>query len=179
MRLDRLKLLVSGRALVPRLESDDKESVVAGANKTEQTEADDAGLVFHPRCVRQNVFYLCPCLRCSLERRVIGQLQIHIDIALIFIGKKARRYPIGEESRREAKDQQKHNHHCCFLEQDTAPTDIAFSGPLKNPVKPVEESPQQAMALFARSKKQCSQGWAERKRVESGENYRDRDRDRE
>ena len=64
-----------------------------------------------------------------------------------------------------------------FLEQDAAPTDIGFGGSLKNPVKPIEESSQQAVALFARSKKQCGQSRAERKRVERGENYRDGDSD--
>src|SRR5207245_3025792 len=43
MRLDRLKLFGSCRALIPGLERDKKERVVTGAHKAEQTETDDAG----------------------------------------------------------------------------------------------------------------------------------------
>jgi hypothetical protein len=91
MRLDGLKLLGSGCAFIPRLESDYKESVVAGTNKTEQAETDDAGRVFHTRCARQNVFDLCRGLRCPLQRSAVGQLQVDVRVALIFIRKEARR----------------------------------------------------------------------------------------
>src|ERR1700728_3747397 len=109
MRLDGLKLLGSGRALIPRLERDDKESVVAGANKTEQAEADDAGRVFYTRRIRQNVFDLGRSLRCRLQRSTVGQLQIDVRVALIFIRKEARRHTTAKESGRHAKGQQKHD----------------------------------------------------------------------
>ena len=48
MRLDRLKLLLSRGPVVPGLERHGKERVIAGANVTQQTEAHDAGGVFHP-----------------------------------------------------------------------------------------------------------------------------------
>jgi hypothetical protein len=41
--LDLLKLLVARFAFVPRLEGDEEEAVVAGADKAEKTEANDAG----------------------------------------------------------------------------------------------------------------------------------------
>src|SRR5580658_4749339 len=157
MRLDRLKLFGSGGAFIPRLESDDEESVVAGTNKTEQAETDDAGRVFHPRCVRQNVFDLCRGLRCPLQRSAVGQLQIDIRVALIFIRKEAGRHTTAKETSRRAKSQQQDDHHEGLFEQDTAPTDIAVGGPLKNAVEPIEESPQQSVALFAGTKQQCCQ----------------------
>src|SRR5580704_1572660 len=115
MRLDGLKLLGSGRAFVPRLESDYKESVVAGTHETEQAETDDAGGVFHARCVRQNVFDLRRGLRCPLQRCAVGQLQIYIRVALILIGKEARWHAIGKKASSNAKTQQEHNHHSSFL----------------------------------------------------------------
>src|ERR1700679_1782459 len=111
MRLDGLELFGPGCPFVPRLESDDEESVVAGPNKTEQAETNDAGRVFHTRSVCQNVFDLGRSLRCSLQRRAVGQLQIHIRVTLVFIGKETRRHAIGEESSGNAKSQQKRNHH--------------------------------------------------------------------
>src|SRR5271170_6992217 len=64
-----------------------------------------------------------------------------------------------------------------FSEQDTTPADIALIDSLKNAVKPIKESLQRAVALFARAKQQRGQGRAERKRVESGEYHRDGDGD--
>src|SRR5580658_4972674 len=97
MRLDGLKLFGSGLSFIPRLESDNEESVVAGTNKTEQAETDDTGRVLHPRCVRQNVFDLCRGLRCPLQRCAVGQLQVDVGIALVFIRKETRRHTTAEE----------------------------------------------------------------------------------
>src|ERR1700721_4127233 len=96
MRLDGLELLCSGSALIPRLERDHEESVVAGANKTQQTETDDAGRIFHSRRAGENVFDLCRGLRCSLERSAVGQLHVHIQETLILIGKKTRRHGLAK-----------------------------------------------------------------------------------
>src|SRR5580692_2728488 len=116
MRLDGLKLLGSGCAFIPWLESDYKKCVVAGTNKTEQAETDDAGRVFHTRRVRQNIFDLCRGLRCPLERSAVGQLQVDVGVALIFIRKEARRHTIAKESGGDAERQQEHNHHSSFFE---------------------------------------------------------------
>src|ERR1700722_15621823 len=105
MRLDGLKLLGSGLAFIPWLESDYEESVVTGTNKTEQAEADDACRILHTRCVRQNVFDLCCSLRRPLQRSAIGQLQVDVCVALILIRKEARRHTAAEESGRHAKGQ--------------------------------------------------------------------------
>src|SRR5277367_3781740 len=161
MRLDGLKLLGSGRAFIPRLESHYKESVVAGTNKTEQAETDDAGRVFHTRRTRQNVFDLRRGLRGPLQRCAVGQLQVDIRVALIFIWKETRRHTTAKESGGRAKSQQEHDHYEGLLEQDAAPPDIALVGSIKNTVKPIEESPQQPVAFFPRTKQEGGQSRAE------------------
>src|SRR3984957_12970026 len=152
MRLDGLKLFSSGRAFVPRLQCDYEESVVAGANETEQAEADDAGRIFHPRSACQNVFDLGRGLRCPLPRGAVGQMQVDICIALIFIGQETPRYAGAKESGCDAEGQQEHNYYGSFPEQDAAPPYIAVGGALENTVKPIEESPQQPVALLLRTK---------------------------
>src|SRR5580658_957772 len=117
MRLDGLELLSPGRALIPRLERDYEESVVAGANKTQQAETDDAGRIFHTGRAGENVFDLGRGLRCSLERSAVRQLHVHIQETLILIGKKTRRHAIGKESCGNAESQKKRNQHGRLFER--------------------------------------------------------------
>ncbi len=58
MRLDRLKLFGSCRALIPGLERDEKERVITGSHEAQQTEADDAGRVLNARRTRKDFFYI-------------------------------------------------------------------------------------------------------------------------
>ena len=56
VRLDRLKLFSRLSALIPGLQGDGKERVVAGADKTQQTEADDAGGVSNAGSIGNDFF---------------------------------------------------------------------------------------------------------------------------
>jgi hypothetical protein len=68
VRFDCLKLLGSGRALVPRLQGHDKERVVTRADITEQAEANNGRRVFDTRCVGQYFLDVYGGFRCSLQR---------------------------------------------------------------------------------------------------------------
>lgn len=57
-RLDRLILFGCGFPFTPFLRADKDEGVVAGADKTEQAETDDARGRFNARCFGQNLFDL-------------------------------------------------------------------------------------------------------------------------
>src|ERR1700733_599149 len=54
--------------------------------------------------------------------------------------------------------------------------DIPLGGLLEHAIKPIKESPEQALARLSWAKKQGGKCWAERKRVERGENNGNRNR---
>ena len=89
MRLDRLQLLGSRSALVPRLESHKKERVVSGSDEAEQAEANDAGGVPDAGSVGQDFLDIGRDGGGAFQRSAVRELQIDVDIALILIGKKA------------------------------------------------------------------------------------------
>ena len=74
MGFERLKLLGSCRALIPRLEGHKKGRVITGANKTEQTEADEAGRVLDSRCIDQDFFHISGDGGRAFQRSSVGQL---------------------------------------------------------------------------------------------------------
>src|ERR1700733_15932482 len=110
MRLDLLKLFVPSLAIVPRLESNEEKRVVTGANEAQQTESHDAGRVLNSGRVANDLVHLRRRLRGPFERSAVGQLEIHVREALIFIGQKARRQMLRKKSSGGAKGQQQDNH---------------------------------------------------------------------
>ena len=115
MSLDRLKLLVSRLAGVPGLEGHRKERVVAGTNKTKQTEAHDGGRVLNPGGIHNDFFNVLRDRSRPLQRSRVGQLQIDIGVPLIFVGEEARGQAIGEEPRRNPKSHQQYNQYRSLL----------------------------------------------------------------
>src|SRR5262249_27761146 len=57
-RFDDLELLFAALSVVPWLQRDPEEGVVAGTRKTQQAEANDAGGVFHSRSLGQDALNL-------------------------------------------------------------------------------------------------------------------------
>src|SRR5713226_8886852 len=84
--LDLLKLHFPRLALVPGLQGDEKESVVAGADETKQAEADNAGGLLHSWRFGQRILdFLGDCVG-ALKGGSIRQLKINIKVALVFVG---------------------------------------------------------------------------------------------
>ena len=96
--LDLLELLVAGFALVPRLQSYKEKAVVTGADEAEQAEADDAGRVLNARSVSENVFDFARDFIRALKGSCIWQLEVDVEIALVFVGKEAGRNFGAEET---------------------------------------------------------------------------------
>src|SRR5205085_1136813 len=76
--LNLLKLLVARLAVVPRLQRDEEEAVIAGAHKAQQAKSDNAGRVLHSRSAGQGVFDLSRDRISALKGRSIRQLQIYV-----------------------------------------------------------------------------------------------------
>src|SRR4029077_15168495 len=174
VRLNGLKLFGACRALIPRLERDKKERVVTGAYKAEQTKTDDAGRVSNSRCICQNFFNVSRDGCRAFQRSSVRELEIDVGIALVFVRKEARGHSVGKKAARQAKGHEQHDHDDGLSEQCRAPTNVALSRMLERAVKPIEKSSEQSPALCAWPEQQCGKRGAERERVESRQEHRNR-----
>src|SRR5271156_4219875 len=166
MRLQGLILLVSGLPFVPGLEGDEKGRIVAGTNITQQAEADEGSDSCDSRRIQQNFFHIGGDGRGASEGGAVGQLQIDQSVALIFVGKEARRDTAGKKETSTAKDRQHDDDDNGLLDQYRAPTHIAFCGALEYAIKPVKKSAQEPVALFSRLEQQGRQRRAEGECIE-------------
>src|SRR6516164_7344953 len=78
----------------------------------------------------------------AFERGRVGELDIDVGVALVFVWKKARWDTAREKSCGDAKHQQQHRHKCALPHQHSAPTYIAVGQSLEEPVERIEKSPQ-------------------------------------
>ncbi len=144
--LDLLELFIAGFALVPRLQSDEEEGVVAGADEAEQAETDDAGGVLDARGVGENVFDFARDFIGALKRSGIRQLQVDVEVALVFIGKEAGRDFGAEKTGGDSEDYKEDESDGAFADQEAADADVGVGGAGESAVKPAEKSLEQASA---------------------------------
>src|SRR5271154_5938441 len=167
MRFDFLELLGPALSFAPRLESYEKESVIAGTHETEQAETYNAGRVFDSRRVRKYLLHFFGRFVGALKRSSVGELHVDVAIALVFIRQKARRHFATDKCCRDADDHEKRDYDYTFSNQGCAYSLVALGGSPKDAIEPIEKSPQQPVALLFRTKQQTSQRRAERESVES------------
>ncbi len=117
---------------------------------------------------------------CPFQRSSVGQLQIDIGITLIFVGKEARRQAAGEESPPPSPKATSRTTRTAVFRSST-PLQRTYPSVVcsKQAIKPIEESPQQAVARLPGAEKQRGKRGAERKRVKRGENNGDGNRNGE
>jgi hypothetical protein len=90
-RLDHLILLGKRLSFSPLFHGDENKCVVARPDGAEQTETDNARGIFNARCLREYVFDVTCNLRRPLQRSGIRQLDVQIEVTLVFIRKEADR----------------------------------------------------------------------------------------
>ena len=141
-RFDFLKLFLPAFAIVPRLKGYEKESVVTRTGEAEQAEAKDAGCRLHSRQVRQDVFdFPCNQIR-SFEGRGTRQLQIDIEVSLIFVWQKAGWNFTAEESRPSAENHQQNYGDGSLANESSANSDVAVGRALEYVIEPIKEPSQ-------------------------------------
>src|SRR6185295_16206728 len=173
--LDFLILFRSCFAITPWLQSDEKESVVTGPDKTEQAEANNACRVFHAWRTGEDILNLPSRFAGACQRCRIRKLHIDVDIALIFIGQETRRQSAAEKTSRNAQHHQRHYCNGRLADKPSTQADISIRSSSKHAVEPIEKSIEHSSALFLGSKQQSRECRAECKRVERGEQNRNRD----
>ena len=96
--------------------------------------------VLDPRRIHQDFFHISRDRGRAFQRSSVRELHIDVGIALIFVGKEARRDSVGKKATRHAKDHKQHDHDDGLSDQYCAPTHIALGGSLKDAVEPIEKS---------------------------------------
>jgi hypothetical protein len=177
--LNSLKLLIPRFAVVPRFQSDEKEGVIARSYEAEQAEANNAGRVLNTGRICQSGFDFPHDVIRALKRSSAGELQIDVQIALIFVGKKTRRNFAAKPSRRCAKSSKQNERNCTLPNQYAAKTNITVRSGGKNAVKPGKETLEKTSAGCSGPQQQGGKRRAKRKSVERRKNYRDGDGYRE
>src|SRR5208282_1242745 len=138
---DLLELFIAGFAVVPGLEGDEEKAVVASTDKTEQAEADDAGGVLDARSVSEDVFDFARDFVGALHRSGVWQLQIDVEIALVFIGKKAGRDLNAEKAGGGSEEHEEYESDGAFANEEAANANVGVRSAGKCAVKPAEKSP--------------------------------------
>ena len=116
-------------ALVPRLQGDEEEGVVGRVDAAEQAEADDRVVGLHARRVLQDRLDLLADRVRALQRRGVGQLHVHVEVALVLLGQEARRQARCRRSRRApAMPASSSIASAGLADQAPAPADVAVGG---------------------------------------------------
>ena len=98
MGLDSVVAGLRSLAFFPWLQRDEEERAVGGVDAAQHAVAHDRADVLNAGRVHDDLFDFARGLRGALQRRRIRQLQAGIEVALIFIGQKASRELLAEET---------------------------------------------------------------------------------
>src|SRR5262249_7526146 len=85
-------------AVLPLLQRDEEEGVVARPRQAEEAEPDDAGRRLHPGSLCQQLFDLARGGLSPLQRGGARKLQVQVEESLVFVREEARWQPAAQES---------------------------------------------------------------------------------
>ena len=141
-RFDHLKLLQPAFSIVPWFQRDEEESVVTRTGKAEQTEPNDTGRRLHSRCVCQDAFDFLHDVIGTLERRSTGQLQIDVEVSLVFVWQKAGWNSIAEKSRPCSESRQHDYGDGELANERAANPDVGVGRTFKGAIEPIKKPSQ-------------------------------------
>ncbi len=134
-------------AIAPGLKSYEIEGVVTGAYKAEQAEANNACRVLDTWGVGENVLNLFRRFARTLQRSRIRKLHVDEDIALVFIGKEARRQTAAKETCAHAERRNHHQGQRTLAKNPTADSNIDLGAAPEHAIDPVKELAEPPVAL--------------------------------
>src|ERR1019366_2540860 len=115
----------------------------------------------------------------TLQGRCIGELNIQIEIPLVFGGKEPGRQSIPNQKRgtsNRGKEREAHDH---FSDKKSGNTDIAICCLLEEAIESSEHPGQETVGVMAGLEQQRAKGWTQRQRVEGRDENRNGNRYRE
>src|SRR5260370_40514814 len=144
----------------------------------EKAEADDDCRVLNDRRHGQCVLDFRSYLVRSLKRSSNRKLQIDIQIALVFVGKKACRHFVPEPTRSDRESCKQDDCNCAFADEKTAHADVPLGGVGEDTIEPTEKRSERPTGGGLRTEQQCGQRRAQAQCVERRKDYGKRDGDR-
>src|SRR4029077_3867756 len=114
----------------------------------------------------------------ALKRSSVGQLQVDVEVTLVFIGEKAGRNFGAEEGSGSPKEHKEYESDGALADQEAANTNVGVGGTVEAAVNEVKKVLEQASAsVVLGAQQQCRESRAEGKCVESGKSDGDVDCD--
>ncbi len=168
-------------SFVPWLERDEEEARVRGRALREEAEAGDGGVRAHAGGGVEDGLHLAAYLVGPLQRRGRRQLDVHEEIALIFVGDESAGSLGGDAAREGTQRDEEAEPEDEPPREDAAHRDVAVATSVEGPIERIEEALEPALLLAddAGPEEQRAQRRAERERVERGDDDRDGDGQRE
>src|SRR4029077_6785020 len=160
--LDGLILLGTRLALVPGLEGDKEEGVVAGAYVAEQAEADDAGRVSDARHIGEDLLNLTRHGAGALQRSRIRKLHVDEGIALVFIGQEAGGQTAAKESGANGEGRNHHQGQRALTKNPSADFDVDLGAAPEHAIESFKKPAKQPAALLLWPEQQRGKRGAER-----------------
>src|SRR5580704_9683531 len=166
-----LILFRSAFALAPGFQRNEEETVVASVREAEQVETHNRCCVLNSRHVSENVLYLLRSFACTFHGSRDRKLHGDVEVALVFIGHKARGQPATKEKRTQTEDCQQHQHERALANHRMRPADkpirTAFPITIEGAKEFPERSAMQVGVLFGSwPQQQTGQCRAKSERVE-------------
>ena len=168
--------------LVPRfpvLERDEVKPVVGRGDEAQQAEARDAGVVLDARRRLEDLVELVADGRRAVERGRQRELNVHVEVALVFVGDEATGQAALHEPGEHGDDDQQNHREGGLVDQVSAGAHVAVGGAAEPAVEAAEERAERPPHFRPRPQQQRGERRAQRERVECRDQHRDRDRDRE
>src|SRR4029077_1732941 len=174
-RLDFLKLLFPGGALVPRLQGDKEKAVIARTHEAQKAKADHARCVLNAWHVGKDLFNLPCSLRGALKRGRVWKLHFDVQVTLVFVRQETGRHSASEENTRPHRGSQQNHRQHTLAKKRARPMHVSVCRALEYAIESVKESLEQPTTLGLRPQQKRSERGTQGKRVEGREKHRDRD----
>ena len=179
VRLDGGVALLGPRALAPGLEVDEQETAVGVVHRGKERESDDGGVGPDAGGVLENLLDLADGLAGALERGGVGQLDAHVDVALVLLGEERLGELAADEKGGDGEGAQEDEAQRALLDQVPGDPHVSLLHPPEHPVETRVEPGEGAGVPTLGLQEHGAEGGAQRQGVERRDDDRDRDRERE
>src|SRR5262249_25479315 len=153
-------------ALIPGLEAEEEESLIARRGASQQAEPGDRVVKLHSLGLSQNTLDLFQHLIRPFQRGRGGKLDVQERIAVILFGQEARREPLPDEAVHCGEQHDYQHAYYRLADQGVTPTDITVRRLLEQPVEAAEESSEQSSGFFPGPQQQRGERGRKGQRVE-------------
>ncbi len=164
---------------MPGLQRDEIEAGVGRRGSGEKAVARDRGDVLDALGLAEDLIDPLADRVRALQRRRVGQLDVHEEVPLVLHRQEAGGQLLAEEAAEDDEADQDCDADEHLPDEVARQADVALRHPSEDAVEPGEELPERPLGLLLRPQDQRAERRREREGIEGRDEDRDRDRDRE